>query len=105
MARRLLMKEDMSKHPLLREEGMAKPKKPKKPTQSVKPKRITQADCLRRFGDETFSSYYVGESAQHPGQVQIVQYSTRLVGPILPAHARALAAQLIAAAEAIEAES
>ena len=64
-------------------------------------KRLTQADCLRQFGDGT-SAYIVGESAQQPGLVQIVQYSTLLVGPISPVRARALAAQLIAAAEAIE---
>jgi hypothetical protein len=66
-----------------------------------KKKQITQADCLRRFGDET-SSYFVGESAQQPGQVQICQYASRLVGPISPAQARAIAAHLIAAADAIE---
>jgi hypothetical protein len=67
-----------------------------------KKKHPTQGDCLRRFDDNS-SSYGVGESAQQPGQVQIVQYSMRLVGPISPARARMLAAQLIAAAEAIEA--
>ena len=62
----------------------------------------TRGECLRRFGDESNTTYYVGESAQQPGLVQIVQYSELLVGPISPARARALAAQLIAAADAME---
>jgi hypothetical protein len=65
------------------------------------PKRYTQADYRQRFGDEV-ASYFVVESALRPGEIQINQYASRLVGPFTPARARQLAANLIAAANAIE---
>jgi len=64
----------------------------------------TQGACRGTFGREV-ASYYVGESALHPGQVQVCQYSSRLVGPLSPAQARELAANIIAAADALEARS
>lgn len=65
------------------------------------PRKPAQADCLRTFGAET-CSYRVGESALCPGEIQIVQYASRLVGPLTPAAARELAANLVTAANAIE---
>jgi hypothetical protein len=67
----------------------------------AKPKKPTQADYRRKFGDEV-CSYFVVESAAHPGEIQINQYASRLIGPLTPAKARELAANLIAGADAVE---
>ena len=73
---------------------MTKPK-------SNKP-RYTQADYRRRFGKEV-CSYFVVESSRHPGEIQINQYASRLIGPLTPAQARELAANLVAGADAVDA--
>lgn len=65
-------------------------------------KRIAAGTNLRTFGDAV-CSFVVGESAQHPGEIQICQYSSSLVGPLTPAQVRQLAAHLLAAADAVEA--
>lgn len=73
---------------------MTKPK-------STKP-RYTQADYRRRFGKEV-CSYFVVESSLHPGELQINQYASRLIGTLTPAQARELAANLIEGANVVEA--
>lgn len=64
-------------------------------------KRIAAGENTRTFGNEV-CSYRVGESAAHPGEGQICQYSSKLVGPLTPAQLRELAANLLAAADALE---
>jgi hypothetical protein len=73
---------------------MAKSKNKKAP-------RYTQADYRRAFG--AVCSFAVVESSRHPGEIQINQYSSCLVGPLTPVQARELAANLIAGADACEA--
>lgn len=65
-------------------------------------KRTAAGECLRTFG-EAVNSFYVGESARYPGEIQICQYASSLVGPLSPAKIRELAANLLAAADALEA--
>jgi hypothetical protein len=64
-------------------------------------KRIAAGENLRTFGE--VHSFRVGESAAQPGKIQICQYASSLVGPLAPAQIRELAANLLAAADAVEA--
>lgn len=63
-------------------------------------KKPTQGEMARKFGNEV-CSYQVGESALRPGEGQISQYASRLVGPLTPAQLRELAANLVVCADAI----
>ncbi len=71
-------------------------------------KKPAQGDSLRTFGDlnaygqREVCSYRVGESARNPGEIHIVQYSSELVGPLSVADARKLAANILAACDALE---
>lgn len=66
--------------------------------------RYTQADHRRKFGDEV-CSFFVAESALHPGEIQINQCASRLIGPLTPAQARELAGNLLRAASVCEVTS
>lgn len=68
----------------------------------AKQRKPTQGELLRSFGE--VCSFVVGESAQHPGEGQISQYSSQLVGPLTPTQLRALAANLNACADALDAD-
>ncbi len=71
-------------------------------TKVTKARKPNQADLARRFGDAC--SYVVGESALNPGEVQISQYASLLVGPLSTSAARAIAMAMLAACDAIDAE-
>jgi hypothetical protein len=70
------------------------------PAMTKKPKKPSQGDSLRTFG--AVCAFTVGESAQHPGEIHITQYASELVGPLSVADARKLAANILAACNAIE---